>query len=59
VKSFREAHPDFGFASALVDVQRYVDGRVHVVVDADVVELAGFVTEVEIIVELAPVHGIH
>lgn len=26
-----EAHPDFGFVSALVDVQRYVEGRSHVV----------------------------
>jgi hypothetical protein len=30
VKSFSETHPDFGFASACVDVQRYVDGSAQV-----------------------------
>jgi hypothetical protein len=29
VKSLSEAHPDFGFASDPVDVQRYEDGRLH------------------------------
>jgi hypothetical protein len=56
VKSLSETYPDFGLARGPVDVQRYVDGRVHVVVDAAVVELTG--------VELAevaplPVHGRH
>ena len=63
MKSFNATHPDFGFASAPVDVQRYVDGRVHVLVDADLVELAS-VVNVETFVELAevpplPVHGRH
>jgi hypothetical protein len=30
VKSFKEAHPDLGCASAPVDVQRYDEGRSHV-----------------------------
>ena len=30
VKSFSDTQPDFGFASKPVEVQRYVDGRVHV-----------------------------
>lgn len=56
MKSLSETYPDFGLARGPVDVQRYVDGRVHVVVDAAVVELTG--------VELAevaplPVHGRH
>jgi hypothetical protein len=29
VKSLSETQPDFGLASAPVDVQRYVEGRVH------------------------------
>ena len=56
-----ETNPDFGFASGPVDVQRYVDGRLHVVVDAAFVELASVV---ETLVELAevtppPEHGRH
>jgi hypothetical protein len=29
VKSFSDTQPDLGLASEPVDVQRYVDGRVH------------------------------
>jgi hypothetical protein len=72
VKSFNETHPDFGVASAPVDVHLYVDGRAQVLVDADLVEVvdvdlvevANVVTEVETFVELVvvpplPVHGRH
>jgi hypothetical protein len=61
-----ETNPDFGFASGPVDVQWYVDGRAHVVVDAAFVELAGVeLAFVELVfAELAevtplPVHGRH
>jgi hypothetical protein len=47
-----ETNPDFGDASAPVEVQRYTDGSVHVVVEAAVVELVSVVTEVEIFVEV-------
>jgi hypothetical protein len=39
VKSLSETHPDFGFASEPVDVQRYVDGSVHVAWPLEVAEL--------------------
>jgi hypothetical protein len=63
VKSLSETQPDFGFASEPVDVQRYVDGRLHDPVDAGVVEVATEVETlvVEVLAELVgvPVHGIH
>jgi hypothetical protein len=39
VKSLSESNPDFGLASAPVDVHLYVDGRAHPPVDAAVVAL--------------------
>lgn len=41
MKSLNATHPDFGFASRPVDVQRYVNGREHVVVDPVPVETGG------------------
>ncbi len=38
MKSFKEAHPDFGLASGPVDVQRYVEGREQALTAADFAE---------------------
>jgi len=60
-----ETNPDFGFANGPVEVQRYVDGRAHVDVDAAFVEVARVgLTEVGLAGGLAevtpfPVHGRH
>jgi hypothetical protein len=60
VKSLSEAHPDFGCASALVDVHLYVDGRLHVAPGAAEVAtpVAGGVTAV-VAPPPPPVHGMH
>ncbi len=60
MKSLSEAHPDFGCASALVDVHLYVDGRSHVAPGAAEVAtpVAGGVTAV-VAPPPPPVHGMH
>jgi len=59
VKSLRETHPDFGLASGPLDVQRYVDGRGHELVDAGFVELVVAGVELVEVVPPLPVHGRH
>lgn len=56
-----EAHPDFGCASAVVDVHLYVDGRSHVAPGADEVAtpVAGGVTAVVAPPPPPPVQGMH
>ena len=49
MKSFSEAHPDFGVASEPVDVHLYVDGSVQVPLEAELLGLleAGVLGDVD------------
>lgn len=63
MKSLRDSQPFFGCASAPLDVQRYVDGRLHVPPDDPVVvggtAVVGLAVVAGVAVVPPPVQGIH